>query len=786
MNTQSQGQQLSFLENLNPAQHAAVTAPLGVQMIVAGAGSGKTRVITSRIAYLLEHYRVPASAIVALTFTNRAGTEMKERIRKYLPGAALPFVGTFHSYCVKLLKQHSAHLPFADFTIMDTEDQRALLKRIMENYGIEKQITPAKMHGLISLSKNKLPGTNDLGFPPAPFFHEVAAAYEKEKNRSHSYDFDDLLLITLDLIKKNPAVRAFLQRTIRHLLVDEYQDTNQVQHELLKYIAFKEDGTLALESVCAVGDQDQSIYSWRGAQADNMQRFCKDFAPVQVSTIEQNYRSVKPILHAANGVIAHNRGRLEKKLWSLKEAENRLLSIFCQNGSQESHVVTQAIQLAKQKIALNNIAILYRTHNQSRLIEEAFMLAGLPYMIVGGTRFYERKEIKDILAYAKLLVNRFDQASFFRIMNTPTRGLGDKCIELVEQRANEFPELSYLAIVADIQQNPPADLKMGQRAAFADVHKLLAADYRSTAASALVENIINATDYHSYLRKNYSDQELTQRIENVQELLTAIRSFEQEHTGALLPEFLEHVMLMQEIETSDEPVQQIKLMTLHSAKGLEFDFVILCGLEEQLFPSARAMNSQSEMDEERRLMYVGLTRAREFVLLTHCEMRSTYGTPTFPERSRFLHEIPTELVAAHDTRQESPFARTRRLAEWLVVQPPVMAHTYGGFERGGLPRASSTRNDVTAGTQTHTKGQLSQPSWRATARPSSPLSRETKKPSTPFSPRAPWLVRMPVKHDVFGTGLIQAIEQKGGDEYFLTISFKSGIKKLSSKFVTRV
>jgi len=755
MNTEQTTLSNSFLTELNDAQRQAVTAPLGVQLIVAGAGSGKTRVITARIAYLLSHYQVPSSAVLALTFTNKAGAEMKERIKKYLPHSTLPFVGTFHSYCVKLLRQYSAFLPFSDFSIIDTEDQRSMLKKIMENYGIDKHITPSKMQGLISLSKNHLPG-HQSDMPATPFFNEVFAAYEREKNKSHAYDFDDLLTVTLELLKKNPEITAQLQRRISHLLVDEYQDTNQIQHEFLKTLAFN-NKTMVLQSVCAVGDQDQSIYSWRGAQADNMQKFCNDFAPVQTITIDQNYRSVKPILDAANEVISHNRGRIEKKLWSAKPATNRLMSLYCQSGNQEAQAITQAIQLARQKIALNNIAILYRTHHQSRAIEEAFMLAGISYTIIGGIRFYERKEIKDILAYAKLLINRFDRTSFFRIINIPGRGIGDKCIDIAQATWDANPEWHCLELLHHLKDHH--EFNKTQKLGFNHLYELLSLPHSQKASSSIFDTIIHQIDYSSYLRKNYTDKELTNKLENVQELLTAVRSFEQEHPVAQLPDFLEHVMLMQEHTESDEskPVQQVKMMTLHGAKGLEFDFIIMPGLEEQLFPSARAMSTNAEMEEERRLMYVGLTRAREYVLLTNSELRTTYGSSTYQQISRFIQEIPSTLITMHDTRQESTFARNQKLAQWLGTGIVPTIQTFNNL---------SAQNPIV---------------HKIAPRP----SLIAKPTPTPITKRAPWLVRMPVKHDSFGVGLIQEIEHKGNDEYFLTISFKSGVKKLSSRFVSR-
>ena len=613
---------------------------------------------------------------------------------------------------------------------------------------------------------NQLPHKQPVDLPTAPFFKEVLAAYEKEKARSHAYDFDDLLVVTLSLLKNNPTLVARLQETIRHVLVDEYQDTNQIQHELLKTLAFCPDHSFALQSLCAVGDQDQSIYSWRGAQADNMQRFCDDFAPVTMTTIEQNYRSVKPILEAANGVISCNRSRIEKKLWSAKEASKRILGLYCQSGSQEAQAIAQTLQLAKQKWSLNDMAILYRTHHQSRPLEEALMLTGIPYTIVGGLRFYERKEIKDILAYAKLLVNPFDRQSFWRIINTPARGIGDKCIETIEALWQAHPFADCRALLNICHTTAAESFSKTQVARFIELRTLLSLDHHATAASTLLDSIVHRIEYLSYLRKNYEDQELTTKLENVQELLNGVRAFEQEQPQASLPDFLEHVLLMQEHETaeSDEVVHQVKLMTLHSAKGLEFELVILCGLEEQLFPSARALYSQNDLEEERRLMYVGITRAREHLLLTHSALRTTYGTSTNQEMSRFIKEIPDHLIENCDIRLEMPQSRSSKIAQWLgLTAPRSTLQTYG---KPGIQSQRAHNSFVPY------------PAKTITPRPAA--VRQT----TPTA-RAPWLVRMPVKHETFGVGLIQEVEYRNSDEYFLTISFKSGTKKLSSRFVQR-
>lgn len=797
MNTQAQSSP-SFLSQLNKAQHAAVTAPLGVQLVVAGAGSGKTRVITSRIAYLLQEHLVPSRGIVALTFTNKAGSEMKERIKQHLPDMPLPFVGTFHSYCVRLLRQYASLLPFQDFTILDSDDQRSMIKKIMQRHGLEKQLTPSKMIGLISFEKNHLPDQKPEDKQYPSFFEEVRAAYEKEKSLAHAYDFDDLLIVTLKLLKDNPAVRTSWQERVRHLLVDEYQDTNQIQHALLQTFALGSDGKLALDSLCAVGDQDQSIYSWRGAQADNMARFAKEFAPVTQINIEQNYRSVQPILNAANAVITHNPKRIEKKLWSAQPATDRIMSAYCQTGSQEAQIVMRTIALARQRMSLNDIAILYRTHHQSRLLEEALMHAGVPYTIIGGIRFYERKEIKDLLAYARLIANPFDRPSLLRILNTPTRGLGDKCVNLLLDMWEQEPLLSCVQVLQKLYDDPTNGLNRNQRAGFGFLVNLFGSLPEQKTPGTQVNHIISATGYRDFMRKSYEEPELTTRLENITELQQAIEVFEQEHPDGTLSEFLEHVVLMQEkADADDASSQQVRMMTLHAAKGLEFETVIMTGLEEELFPSARALQSSKDLEEERRLMYVGITRAKEHLLLTHSQLRATYGSVTQQLPSRFLQEIPGSLVDHQDMREAAPPLWTQVLARWLHVHPTHIG-SHGQPMRAVRTYAPTSRYTAAKKPSSPQRSRTRQPSQPSRAyAPSSPqrnshgatgsvLPAHLRRNHAPASTKtSPWKARMPVTHTTFGVGIIQKVEEKGTDEWYLTISFKSGVKKLSSKFVKR-
>jgi DNA helicase-2/ATP-dependent DNA helicase PcrA len=726
---------------------------------------------------------------------------MKERIKKHLPTAQLPFVGTFHSYCVRLLRQYAPLLPFQDFTILDSDDQRSMLKKIMQRHGLEKQITPSKMLGLISFDKNHLPEQKPEDRQYPSFFEEVRAAYEKEKALAHAYDFDDLLVETLKLLTDNPSVRTSWQERVRHLLVDEYQDTNQIQHALLKTFAMNSSQKLTLDSLCAVGDQDQSIYSWRGAQANNMALFAKEFAPVTTINIEQNYRSVQPILNAANAVITNNPKRIEKKLWSARPADGRIVSTYCQTGTQEAQLIMQTVSMSRQRVSLNDIAILYRTHHQSRLLEEALMHAGIAYTIIGGIRFYERKEIKDLLAYARLIANPFDRPSLLRIINTPTRGIGDKCINMLMDLWEQEPLLNCIQLLTKLYDDPNNGLNRNQRAGFGFLVNMFSTLPKQDTPSVQINHVITATGYRDFMRKSHEEPELTSRLENVTELQQAIEVFEQENPEGKLSDFLEQVVLMQEKANADDAAaEQVRLMTLHAAKGLEFDTVIISGLEEELFPSSRALQSSKELEEERRLMYVGITRAKEYLLLTHSQLRATYGSVTQQLPSRFLQEVPGSLITHHDVREASPILRAQTIAQWLDVTPKHHG-SHGQELREVKTYAPKHRRLQTSSRPSPTgRQQVTRKRVPASGVTSKPVSHSThgstgsvlphhlrrSKPNLPTPSSSPWKNRMPVAHTTFGVGIVQKVEEKGSDEWYLTISFKSGVKKLSSKFVRSV
>ena len=575
-------------KSLNNAQQAAVTHDSGTVLVIAGAGSGKTRVITARITHLILNKQVDPTSIVALTFTNKAALEMKERIGQFLGSdVSMPFVGTFHSYCLRILKKNSDQ----PFSILDEDDQKNIISKILHGTNLQKQITPRAAIYQISHVKNQL---SDMQKNPHTLFNhpmmiDVYEAYEKQKKASRCFDFDDLLLETLKLFHQNGTFKKNHQKYIRHILVDEYQDTNMVQHELLKQMA-QSDKKLSVDSLCAVGDEDQSIYSWRGATIANMLNFTKDFPEAALIKIEQNYRSVQPILDFANHVIDQNINRNPKSLWSDKKGRDRIRVLTCASEYQESGMITQFVSAAIQKQRHDSIAVLYRTHAQSRAIEEALIKALIPYKVIGGVQFYNRKEVKDLLAYLRLIVNPFDRPSFFRIINTPTRGLGEKFEEQCFEHWNNEPFLTCTQLLQKL-----IDTGMVKGAKQESVEKFMAIfvdiDLHQKPSKA-IDTIIRRIGYVSYLQDQYEADEVQTRTENIAELVDGIKHFESQNIDTI-ELFLDEVALMQDkMNSGDEQQDKVLLMTLHAAKGLEFDTIILAGLEDGILPSMRSLESE--------------------------------------------------------------------------------------------------------------------------------------------------------------------------------------------------
>jgi ATP-dependent DNA helicase UvrD/PcrA len=743
-----------FLKNsLNEAQQKAVNHEAGPVLVVAGAGSGKTRVITARITHLIINKNVLPSSIVALTFTNKAATEMKERIASFLgEHNELPFVGTFHSYCVQLLKKHQEHLPTPFFSILDSDDQQKMIHAIINRHGIQKQFTAKSIAYQISQMKNHTvdPAKPATEYLTTPLLTDIFNAYETEKRSSKCLDFDDLLLETLRLFKNNAIVKHRFQEKINHLLVDEYQDTNVVQHELLKAMALS-DNQLAIDSVCAVGDEDQSIYSWRGATVTNMAHFKNVFPHTTVFTIEQNYRSVQPILTIANHTIQNNTCRTPKKLWSEKKGINRIHKLVCLTEYQEARAIAQFLLTAKAKYGLNTIGILYRTHTQSRPIEEALLKESIPYRIIGGIQFYERKEIKDLIAYLKIIANPFDRTSFFRIINVPARGLGDKFETLFYTQWHNEPFATWHNIIDYfITQQTFGKAKTAQLEQF---YTILDGITPTSSPTNALDTIIARTNYIAYVKETNEPQEAQARLDNIQELCKAVKHFESNGITTIAA-FLDEVALMQDqMSKQNRDTHAVSLMTLHAAKGLEFSVVILPGLEDGILPTTRSINSHEAIEEERRLLYVGITRAKEQLLITHTKHRYSYGQMIDQFPSRFLNEIPQDLIPHDDCSYWSMAQLSQFFSDWLGAKTKVVSDVYIPTK----PAAPITPQKTVT----------------ITASESSPSKNNWKK-------------NQPVKHEKYGVGTIQEIEEKKVGDTYLTIRFKTGTKKILAQFLHRL
>ena len=737
---------------LNESQKKAVIHESGPVLVVAGAGSGKTRVITARITHLIINKLIPASSIIALTFTNKAANEMKERIASFLGSHAdLPFVGTFHAYCVQILKKYNAHLRTPFTAILDSDDQQKMILAILNRSGLQKQFTPKSVAHYISQMKQTIDGNaTSTSFAPHPMLTQICNAYETEKRASQCLDFDDLLLETFKLLKNNSVVKKQFQEKIQHILVDEYQDTNIVQHELLKIMALDENKQLAIQSLCAVGDEDQSIYSWRGATVANMNQFKHVFPHTAVITIEQNYRSVQSILHVANNAIQNNTQRTPKNLWSEKKGHNRIQKIVCLTEYQEAKAIAQLLLVAKEKYGLNNVGILYRTHTQSRAIEEALLKESIPYKIIGGIQFYERKEIKDLIAYLKIIANPFDRTSFFRIINTPTRGLGDKFEQDFYATWHNEPFATWRDIIQQyISTQTLGKVKTSALEKFVTIiHDI----EPTTLTSKALEDIIVRTDYIAYIKNNNDAQEAQARLDNIKELIEAVKYFE--HNGtATITEFLEEVALMQEqMNKQNRDTHAVSLMTLHAAKGLEFSLVILPGLEEGIIPTTRSVNMNDTIEEERRLFYVGITRAKEHLLIIHTKHRYSYGQMVDQFPSRFLQEVQ-QLLPHEDFSYANLTHVYNFFAQWLAVGTKKSADVFVPT----LKESSFIKKD----SLTKTK----------------PIMTNNK---------SIWRKNQPVKHEKYGVGTVQEIEEKDTQTTYITVRFKTSIKKILANFLQRL
>ena len=634
-----------ILDPLNDAQREAVTAPDGPVLVIAGAGSGKTRVLVHRAAWLIEVEHVAPQSLLAVTFTNKAAAEMRGRIEALLemPASHL-WVGTFHGIAHRLLRRHwnEAGLP-QNFQIIDSADQQRLIKRMIRGLELdESRWVPREIQWFINAEKDegRRPDMiDDRGDPNRRRMVELYRAYQENCERSGLVDFAELLLRAYELWRDNPDVLAHYQRRFRHLLVDEFQDTNAIQYDWLRLLAGTERHPFV------VGDDDQSIYRWRGARVEHIRRFQKDFPGTRVVKLEQNYRSTGTILKAANAIIANNDGRMGKNLWTDGVDGEPIRLYAAYNERDEADFVINRIrEWVNEGNLRSEAALLYRSNAQSRVLEEGLMNAGVPYRVYGGLRFFERAEIKDALAYLRLLSNREDDASFERVVNTPTRGIGAKSIDAIREyaRANACSLWRAAGALASDGFSARAANAM---ISFMNLIELMARDTGDLALHEQVDHVIQTSGLVDHYRKDRSERSET-KVENLEELVSAARGFEADPEDELsvLDSFLSHAALEAGEGQADEWEDCVQLMTLHSAKGLEFPLVFLCGMEDGLFPHQRSVADPGGLEEERRLCYVGTTRAMQSLYVTYAEQRRMHGTDNYSMPSRFIAEIPPELV----------------------------------------------------------------------------------------------------------------------------------------------
>ena len=630
-----------ILEGLNQPQKEAVLHSDGPLLIFAGAGSGKTKTLTHRIAYLISEKNIPTSEIMAVTFTNKAAKEMKERLESLLDEVfennneqktsySLPWMGTFHSISVRILRRWGENIKIPkNFVILDEADKKSLIKQVMKQLNItDKQFSVNSMSNYISNAKNDCMTPDDYASIASTPAQQVAAEiypkYETLRINGKALDFDDLLLETVKLLETVSSVKENFQNLIKYILIDEYQDTNKAQYRIIKLL------TNQKRNICAVGDDWQSIYSWRGADFTNILNFERDFPGAKIIKLEQNYRSTESILNAAHMVIQHNKKRSEKKLWTDKKAGKPIQILVAQNQAHEAEILVNHI---KTDVDLNirqysDFAVLYRANAQSRAIEEIFLRYSIPYKIIGGTRFYDRAEVKDVLAYLKLIYQPYDRASFLRIVNVPKRGLGETSVGkfLLEQSTSGKSIVEYMS-------NPDISITPRAKEAFLKLSEILVPlidNAQTESPENLIHQILKKTDYLEYLDDGSLSAEA--RIENVNELLSVAKNF------PTLPEFLEEVALISSADTSTDG-NAVTLMTIHASKGLEFPVVFMVGMEEGIFPLARASFDNSELEEERRLAYVGMTRAKEELVFTYTNERLLYGNYQNNLPSRFLGDV---------------------------------------------------------------------------------------------------------------------------------------------------
>ncbi|WP_226678595.1 DNA helicase PcrA [Mesobacillus jeotgali] len=737
-----------LLNGLNPEQQKAVKTVDGPLLLMAGAGSGKTRVLTHRIAYLMVEKGVNPYNILAITFTNKAAREMRERIQKMMGGAADDiWISTFHSMCVRILRRDIDRLGYnRNFTILDSTDQQSVIKSILKDKNMDpKKYDPRAILGTISSAKNELITPEEYAKTAGDYFSQkvsdVYTEYQRRLRKNNALDFDDLIMTTITLFIRVPEVLEYYQRKFQYIHVDEYQDTNRAQYMLVKLLAQR------FQNLCVVGDSDQSIYRWRGADITNILSFEKDYPRASVILLEQNYRSTKKILLAANMVIQNNMNRKPKNLWTENAEGNKIMYYRADSEQGEAQFVIGKIQeQIRNGRKLSDIAILYRTNAQSRVIEESFLKSNIDYSIVGGIKFYDRKEIKDILAYLRLISNPDDDISLQRIINVPKRAIGSTSIDKIANFAtmHDLSMFQALETIEMIGLSPKAEKAAAE---FRNLVSNYTHQQEYLSVTELVEEVLDKTGYRDMLKAEKS-LESQSRLENIDEFLTVTKSFEESSEDKSLVAFLTDLALVADIDRLDDDGEKktdfVTLMTLHSAKGLEFPVVFLIGMEEGVFPHSRSLMEEDEMEEERRLAYVGITRAEEELFITNAQMRTLFGRTNMNPESRFIKEIPADLV-------EDAVPKVRRPAPTSGGRPAPTS--------GGRPGTS--------------------------ARPSIPTRGGVSRPVAAASggEGIDWKVGDKAQHGKWGTGTVVSVKGSGeGTELDIAFPSPTGIKRLLAKF----
>ncbi len=744
-----------LLTGLNPQQRDAVTHESGPLLIFAGAGSGKTNVLTRRVAYLIREREVRPYNILAVTFTNKAAKEMKHRIASLIgdSSAREVWAGTFHSICARILRERGKDIGLvSSFAIYDDADQMQIVRECLKEKDYdEKLYQPRAMLGQISKAKESLITPQDmLGSDfSSPFDRAVGIIYKMYQDRltqANALDFDDLIMQAVQLLQKSESARDHYQRRFIYVHCDEFQDTNESQYKLLSLLSGQH------KNLCVVGDDDQSIYAFRGANVQIILNFERDFPDAKIIKLEQNYRSTKTILDAAYHVVKNNKSRAEKRLWTDNVEGEHIVLLETSNEIDEGFAIVGAISagIREHEHTYRDFAVLYRTNAQSRALEEQFLQNRIPYRIVGGVRFYERREVKDILAYLRVAMNPYDSISLRRIINVPARNIGLATAEKIKQLANKEGILYWEAL----QHCHEADLGARARASILGFVKMI--EYlRSSAAkksvSAFIQDVLDTTGYLTELEKEGNKQDAEMRKENVLELITVAKEFESQQgddADKSLPMFLENVALVSDVDQLDENADAVTLMTLHSAKGLEFPVVFLTGLEEGIFPHLRSMGNQSEMEEERRLCYVGITRAKKQLYMSFADARMVFGNTSRNPVSRFVSEIPMSLYIARSSRPQHSQPYTPNISAFTNRPIAQSAPTWSE-----LATSAAAKSAIAAGT------------------------------ATAEAPRLTYKLGDRVKHATFGPGTVVTMTPNGGDTQ-VTVAFPApiGIKKLMASF----